>query len=327
MAYFQAWILTRLVSSKLVSSMVEINLPSFAKINLNLFVLEKRDDGFHEIDSIMQTISLADDINFMESESGIQLEISGASLPADENNLVIKAARLLADHCKVKNGAKICLTKTIPVGAGLGGGSSNAAAALIGLNRLWNLRLSVNELCELGTQLGSDVPFFFNGGTCRITGRGEKIEQISDVSGIYLIIWPAVSVSTGEAYKWLSERRKARSETALSDLTSSVENNNLTVYRSNDGIMDSNGFQLFNDFESIVSERLPQISEARQILLDAGAVTALMSGSGSTVFGIFENEETRQKAAEQIRCKPDWRFFAVTGLTRDYYRGRLSLDK
>ncbi len=178
-------------------------LPSFAKINLMLRVLGRRDDGFHELFTVFQTVSLHDDITFGEGE-GIELTCPNKSIPTDERNLIVKAALLLGEKYGTDRGAVMHLTKRVPSPGGLGGGSSNAAVALIGLSRLWELDASVEELQAAASQLGSDVPFFLYGGTAIGTGRGDEIEQVQDIEARnLLIVTPNVRVSTPDAFKRL----------------------------------------------------------------------------------------------------------------------------
>ncbi|MGZ5429246.1 MAG: 4-(cytidine 5'-diphospho)-2-C-methyl-D-erythritol kinase, partial [Thermoanaerobaculia bacterium] len=184
--------------------MKRLTLESFAKVNRSLHVLGKRSDGYHEIDTIFQTVDLSDRIDFLEGEEGseeVSLTIEGADLPADSRNLILRAASALRERTGTRRGARIHLSKKIPIGGGLGGGSSNAAATLLGLSALWNLQLSDPDLEALAASLGSDVPFFLLGGRARGTGRGEILEPLADGPEEWLVlVFPRFSLSTAVVY-------------------------------------------------------------------------------------------------------------------------------
>ena len=288
------------------------SLPSFAKINLHLRVLGKRGDGFHEIFTVFQTISLADELTF-ESSGKLELQCEDPSVPAGDTNLIIRAARELSSD----RGARITLRKRIPMGGGLGGGSSNAATALIGLNRLWGLERSVKELDLVGAGLGSDVPFFLSGGTAIGSGRGTEIESVEDFGASNLVVvTPDVHVSTGEAYTGIQAE----------NLTIAEANRILRVCRSEAESPDFLRSALVNDFEPTVFARFPEIGRAKKTLLELGADRVLMSGSGASVFGIFDKEETRQAALKALDNEVNWRKFAVAAVSRDEYREKLGMD-
>lgn len=292
-----------------------ITLPSFAKINWALRVLGKRADGFHELFTVFQTVSLCDTLHF-EIGDGVEFDCDDAAIPADETNLVVKAACLLKQKTRTERGAKIFLEKRIPSPGGLGGGSSNAACALIGLNRLWGLDLPQYELHSLAEELGSDVPFFLYGGTAIGTGRGEFIETIEDiVAENMLIVTPDIAVSTKDAFAELN----------AATLTSGVENHNLSVCRTEALTLDPLRSALKNDFERTVFAAHPEIAWAKTALLELGAVNAAMSGSGASVFAIFDNTETRQTAIKALDDKSTWRKFAVATISRNEYREALGL--
>lgn len=278
-------------------------LPSFAKINLHLRVLGKRDDGFHEIFTVFQTVSLADELSF-EAADELELVCDDPVVPVDETNLIIRAAKTLNSGL----GARITLTKRIPMGGGLGGGSSNAAVALIGLNRLWDLGHSEGKLSVIAADLGSDVPFFLTGGTALGTGRGHEIEHLPDLSAPYVVlITPNVHVSTAAAYAGLDAQ----------NLTNTEVNRILRVCRSEAESQDLLHSALINDFEPTVFAEFPEIGRAKQRLIELGANRALMSGSGASVFGIFDKEETRQTALKALDNEVNWRKFAVAAVSRE----------
>lgn len=268
-----------------------------AKINWSLCVRNRREDGYHNIQSLMQCIALYDTLTF--GESGGQSDridfMSDMTIPP-EQNLVMMAAELLRQHTGVRKGARITLKKDIPSGAGLGGGSSDAAQALIGLDRLWGLGLALEELSLLGGRLGSDVPFFFNAPLAMVSGRGDMLEPLDiQRSCTLLLVKPQVSVSTPWAYAALASARGDNPE-----LTKEVDtiNNIKLIYKALAG---GNIFalksMLHNDFEDVVFVRHPGIGEIKGRLLESGAYMALMSGSGSAVFGVFESRDKAVSAA------------------------------
>jgi len=298
------------------SKPVKFALPSYAKVNLHLRVIGKREDGFHDIFTIFQTVTLHDTISFSSSEGRIELECDDPDVPKGQENLIIRAADALRSRFDASSGARIRLEKRIPMGGGLGGGSSNAAATLIGLNRLWSLGASAEELADAGAFLGSDVPFFLTGGSAIGIGRGTKIEAMPDIrAGYILIVTPEAHVSTAEAYARLGAER----------LTNEQSNRILRVCRT--GVNSSSFLQgaLINDFEAAVFSQFPEIGRAKERLLDLGARQALMSGSGASVFGIFDKVETRQAALKALDTEVNWRRFAVAAVSRDEYREKMGL--
>lgn len=289
---------------------MSFTFPSFAKINLLLRVLGKRADGFHELFTVFQTVSLHDEITFAESDD-ISLRCSDKRIPTNGKNLIVKAAEMLREHTGIKSGAQIHLEKRIPSPGGLGGGSSNAAAALIGLCRLWDVSFEIGDLLPIASELGSDVPFFLTGGTAIGRGRGTEIESVEDVGEVYLlIVSPRVSVSTAAVYTGL------RAE----DLTNEASNRILPVCRFD---RDLNKAVLVNDLEVSVFGSFPEIERVKRTLYDLGASQSLMSGSGASVFGIFDKEKTRQAALKALDNEVNWRKFAVTTVSRNEYRERM----
>jgi len=286
------------------------SLPSFAKVNLNLRVLGRREDGFHEVVTLLQTISLHDTLTFEPSEGGFKLLCDDPSLPVDGTNLIVRAAKALQTEFRLVAGARISLEKSIPIGGGLGGGSSNAATALIGLSRLWALDPNVEKLWEIAAGLGSDVPFFLEGGTAMASGTGTTIHPQPDLSfGPMIVVNPNIKVSTRQAYQGLGPP----------SLTSDDAERILLNYCFGAG----GGFEMVNDFEKSVFAAFPEIADVKAKLLELGAEKALMSGSGASVFGIFENEETRQTVLKALGERTDWRSFAVAAVSRSEYREKL----
>ncbi len=294
---------------------IGFSLPSFAKINWHLRVLGKREDGFHELFTAFQTVSLHDTISFAESDE-LKLTCDEASVPVDGRNLILRAAIALRERFSIEQGAVIHLTKRIPSPGGLGGGSSNAAVALIGLSRLWNITVACDELHGIGAALGSDVPFFLHGGTAIGTGRGEVIEESGDADEPFLlIVTPNVSVSTRDAFERMN----------LPTLTNDELNRILPVCRSEAESRDLYQSALKNDFEESVFNAHPEIRRVKETLLELGAVNAAMSGSGASVFAIFDKQETRQTAINALDHESTWRKFAVATISRDQYREALSI--
>ncbi len=290
-------------------------LPSFAKLNLDLRVIGKRDDGYHELFTVFQTVSLCDEITFEDSDS-VEMTSSHRGIPTDGRNLIVKSGNVLRERFAVTAGAKMHLRKRIPAPGGLGGGSSNAAVALIGLNRLWRLDISFEEMLEIAATLGSDVPFFLYGGTAMGFGSGTEIEPISDIREKYLlIVTPDVHVSTADAFKGLNSP----------SLTTEASERILLNCRFNAESLDLRHTALKNDFEPTVFSSHPQIALVRQTLLDLDAINALMSGSGASVFAVFDKEETRQTAIKALDEQVNWRKFAAATISRDKYREALEL--
>lgn len=291
----------------------EIILPSFAKTNLLLKVENERADGYHDLITLFQTISLADELRFQTS-SELELACDDPSIPTDDSNLIIKAAKNLRDKFGVSSGANIFLKKRIPSPGGLGGGSSNAAVTLLALAKLWEIDVQLSDLVSIASELGSDVPFFLFGGTALGTGRGTEVEPVTDFySDKIIIVDPAVAVSTAKIFKEFKGvgLTKAASDTILSNC------------RFNAAQVGTLAFEFENDLENVAFGLFPQIQEAKLFLREMGAVSSLMSGSGACVFGIFDNEESRQAALKALGEKTNWRSFAVTAITRERYREAL----
>ena len=293
-------------------------LPSFAKINWTLRILGKRDDGFHELFTMFQTISLHDTLTFSDSYL-IEFTCDDSDVPI-AGNLIIHAAQALWRHIGIDRGAKIHLEKRIPSPGGLGGGSSNAAVALLGLKRLWQIDISDRDMHSIAAELGSDVPFFLHGGTAIGTGRGENIEQIEDKSlekseEYLLVVTPDAAVSTKDAFARIG----------VSSLTNVDVNRILRVCRLEAESLDLRHSVLINDFETSVFDAHPEIKRVKDTLLKLGAVNAAMCGSGASVFAVFDKKETRQAALKALDREITWRKFAVATVTRDEYRLALHL--
>lgn len=290
-------------------------LPSFAKINWTLRVLGRRADGFHELRTIFQTITLQDRLTFTaRNDNHLQLSCDSPLIPVDESNLILRAALALRQRHQPNKGASIHLEKVIPVEGGLGGGSSNAAIALIGLAHLWRIETNKQELTEIGAGLGADIPFFFTGGTALGTGLGTQVRPIKEVATRrLLIIKPEARVSTAEAYKSLRAAALTKADSAII----------LSISRADEQFTDSHPNALHNDFEPVVFQQKPEIERARNALLEAGAEGALLAGSGSSVFGVFENQETQERALEWLKEEKAWRVFECATLARSEYLSAL----
>ncbi|OLE54103.1 MAG: 4-(cytidine 5'-diphospho)-2-C-methyl-D-erythritol kinase [Acidobacteria bacterium 13_1_20CM_3_53_8] len=271
----------------------------------------RRPDNYHELSTVFQTVTLHDELSFILSDDEkLNLTSNAHDVPLDESNLILRAARLLCERFRVRKGAKIHLTKRIPAGGGLGGGSSNAAVTLLALALLWDIELEREDFVELGKRIGADVPFFFTGGTALGTGLGTEITALEDVRVDHLlVVTPCVRVSTAEAYKSLNARALTLTESAAI----------LSVSRATAQFHDSLPEALHNDFEPVVFGLEPEIARAKESLMKRGALAALLSGSGSSVFGIFENAEAKLLAQESLKNEPGWQIFSCATLAREEY--------
>lgn len=274
-------------------SSLQIN--SYAKINWTLDVLFRRADGYHELRTIYQTISLCDRLRLTQTAGAIEIICDDARVPTDAANLAHQAARLLRAATGAKAGARIEIDKRIPVAAGLGGGSSNAAATLVGLSRLWRVTISEREMFDLAAQLGSDVPLFLVGGTVLGVGRGEEVYPIEQAECEYLLLVnPGLAVSTATAYGSLARlTRKDAPRIIPFTLLAAKAIRELPLAAR-------------NDLEATVTAAHPEIAEVKRQLLSSGARHALMSGSGATVFGVFDNSETSERAQSVLRAAGYW---------------------
>jgi len=290
-------------------------LPAFAKVNLRLRVRGKRPDGYHEIDTVLQTISLHDTITLTVTESPeIVLSCDDRSLPTGADNLVYRAATALQARFAPAKGAHIRLEKRIPVQAGLGGGSSDAAVTLLGLTYLWETDAPAQELLKIASGLGADVAFFFFGGIARGTGIGTDLAPLRDAPDRFLVVLkPNASISTAHAYGSLQARSLTTAE-AKTILSSSARGEISDSF-------DSKAFQ--NDFEPVVFELEPEIKRAKNALMRAGAGAVLLAGSGSAVFGIFDSGDAQERAIQVIELEAGWRVFPCRTVGRNAYRSAL----
>lgn len=259
-----------------------------AKINLTLDILGKRSDGYHEIDTIMQTIALGDTVQFQESPQ-IEIETDHPQVPLGRANIALRAAELISRYAGITRGVKICIYKRIPIAAGLAGGSTDAAAVLRGLNKMWGLALSEQTMVELAAQLGSDVAFCLRGGTALGKGRGEQLQSLPPLPqmGVIIVKMP-FAVSTKDVYQ--QYRPVPETKTTTAAMIQAVRSGNRRAVLA----------ALSNMLEQVTINLHPEIAEAKERLLEAGAGGVLMSGSGPTVFGLTETREEAQEVARRF---------------------------
>jgi len=288
-----------------------LKLSSFAKINSFLRILGKRSDGYHDVLTLLQTISLCDEIAFaLRDDDQIVLQCDDPAIPVDETNLIVRAAIALREQLKSPLGVEVALTKRIPAQGGLGGASSNAAVTLFALNALWRGNLSVEQLWVMARDLGADVPFFLVGGRCLGIGTGSTVKPVHDPPKRQLIVvTPNVGVATGRAYAALNR----------ASLTTSESNSILSSSLADMFSAGSGRWPLQNDFEGVIFEIEPEIERVRTALLDAGAWGALLAGSGSSVFCVFDDEVARDRALDNLKCEAGWRVFSCETVSRDEY--------
>ena len=262
-----------------------------AKINLALDVIGKRADGYHEVSMIMQEVDLCDKIEIIpDSSSEVKIEVINSNLPCDESNIAVKAAMEFFKKASLKDGCKIILEKHIPVCAGLGGGSSDGAAVLKALNKIYSNPLTTNELCDLALKLGADVPFFIEGKTALASGIGEKLSKVSaKLNGTLCIIKPDIDISTPLAYKAIDSCTYPHYD--IEKIKEALEKGDIKTFANKSG----------NVFEYVCSPLYPEIDEIKNHLKRCGAYYSMMSGSGPAVYGIFENICDAQKAFETYK--------------------------
>ena len=270
----------------------KLTLKAPAKINLGLDVLGRRDNGYHDVRMVMQSIGLYDDVTIEKvEEPGICLEINLDFLPTDERNIAYKAAKLLMDEFAISTGVKIKLEKHIPVAAGMAGGSTNAAAVLEGMNTLFSLGLTQKELMERGVKLGADVPYCIMKGTALAEGIGEILSPLPPLPECHILIAkPDISVSTKEVYEEL-DSKEIPDHPEIDGILEGLKEANLEKIVSAMG----------NVLERVTVQKYPVIDEIKQMMKKAGAMNAMMSGSGPTVFGIFKDQETAELAQKEIQ--------------------------
>lgn len=295
--------------------MTSLTLPAFAKINLDLRILGSRPDGYHDLRTTFQSLALCDQVTVTKRKGPFVITCDAPNIPTDRRNLVWKATSLLSRVGSRRRGGlrdlSIHIHKRIPVEAGLGGGSADAAVTLLALTRLWNLELDAATLSRIGARLGADVPFFFVGGTALGLGRGDDIYPLADLPTVHVVVLrPTFGVSTVDAYSWFDqEKRRPRRDQAQ---------------RPSPPGWPAWASTLRNDLEGPVTRHHPTIARIRQSLLDAGARVAAMSGSGSAVFGMFERAEAARRTAHDL-ARPGWTAVVTRTSSRREYARRLSL--
>ena len=267
-----------------------------AKINLFLHIIGKRADGYHDLMTLMCCVGLYDIISLDFEAKEISVACTHPLVPQDHTNLACRAAKLFLDHINTKEGVRITIEKQIPIGAGLGGGSSNAATVMLGLNRFYGHPLSRETLIELGEVIGADVPFFIDRKPAIATGVGEILEPYSGLKPYtVIVVFPGFSVSTAEMFKNFNLR-----------LTKCIEKTKISFFKNK-------GFDiqrhLCNDFEKIAEKKHPEIAAIKNVLLEHGAIGALMSGSGSAVYGLFRDRDSAGKAFPAFSRHGSWQVF------------------
>jgi 4-diphosphocytidyl-2-C-methyl-D-erythritol kinase len=295
--------------------MTGVTVRAHAKINLCLKITGRRADGYHDLSTVVQSISLADTLTVEQRRSGLSLEVDDPAIPADASNLVWQAAEHVASLDRsTGRGAHIRLQKRIPAGAGLGGGSSDAAACLVALNRLWNLALPAAALVPLAARIGSDVPYFLQGGTALLSGRGTDVTALPDLpERPILLVYPGVPLTSREVYSLVR-----------APLTQGVKTASMTHFGP---IADSEveaWVRSGNDLSLHARRLCPVIGEIEECLLAAGATIAAMTGSGSVVFGVFRNAARLEEAVRSL-ARPDWRVMPCGLLGLRDYQDRLGL--
>ena len=269
-----------------------IRREAYAKINLGLDVVRRLPNGYHEVRMIMQTVGICDVLTFRKAAAGIQLVVDNEELPTDGNNLIYKAAKLIMDTAGISDTKGVCITleKHIPIAAGMAGGSTDAAATLLGINELYEIGYGVDKLKELGVKIGADVPYCIQGGTALAEGIGEVLSALPTPPACHLVIAkPDINVSTKFVYENL-RANELESHPDIDGMTKALETGDLK------GITE----RLGNVLETVTVPAYPIIDMIKQSMLDAGAEGALMSGSGPTVFGIFTELEKAKQAAQTI---------------------------
>lgn len=275
--------------------MNSIDLKSRAKVNLSIDVLGKREDGYHLVEMIMQTIDLYDKLKITEiEENSILIKSNSLDIPLNEDNIMYKAVKLLKNQFNIEKGIEISIEKNIPVAAGMAGGSSNAAAVLVGLNKLWNLGLSENELKDIGLKLGADVPFCITGGSALAEGIGEKLTNIKGLPEDLniLVCKPNIFVSTKEVYQSLN-MDKVKRRPQNKELIDALQKEDVKFISEN----------MVNVLEEVTSLEYSEIGQIEDIMIKNKALGSMMSGSGPTVFGLFDNKDCAIKAKEDLQAK------------------------
>lgn len=281
--------------------MNKIKINSYSKINLTLNILSRREDGYHEIETIMQSINLADRVIITEEKEGIKIKCNHPEVPVNANSLAYRSAEKIINRYGIKKGVKIEIEKKIPLASGLAGGSANSATILIGINKLFSLNLSNEDLRGIGEELGMDVPFFIQNGTALAYQRGEKLTPLSSINPpLWMIILnPGFNISTNWAYNNLD----------LDSIKREKNNTKAMLKALKEGKSQEIAKNLFNSFESLIIKKYPEVGRIKNRLIEESVLGALMSGSGPTVFGITQNKEEALKIYEKL--KPEYKLIWV----------------
>lgn len=273
--------------------MNQLIIESFGKVNLALDILYKRQDNYHEIRTIMQQIDLRDKLIFKETDEELIIESNHPKVPRNSDNLVYKAWEKMKTITGIKKGLYVKIEKNIPISAGLGGGSSNGAATLEALNKLWDLRFSPADLMDIGKDLGADIPFCIMGGTALGEGIGEKLSPLKAFSGKHILLCnPGIDISTAQVYGKIKPNGQRLD---IEGLVEAIEKEDIKQV----------GKKLANKMETVVIDDYPVINEIKEAMKEKGAQGSLMSGSGSTVFGLFEDKEKMEKAYQVLKGRFD----------------------
>ncbi|WP_066506378.1 4-(cytidine 5'-diphospho)-2-C-methyl-D-erythritol kinase [Abyssisolibacter fermentans] len=266
-------------------------LKAYAKINLSLDVISKREDGYHNLKMIMQQIDIYDKVTLIEEGNTAQIECNCSKVPTDASNLAYKAWNIMCTKYNIQKGVRVIIEKNIPIAAGLAGGSSDAAAVLIGLNKLWNLKLTKTELMEIGVLIGADVPYCICGGTALAQGIGNEITELKSFKNrLVLIAKPDIDVSTAYVYNNL-QLSNVNDHPNIDKIVESIEKNDLYTLSKNMG----------NVLETVTIKKYDIIKTIKEKMINNGSIGSLMSGSGPTVFGLFDNEEDLENCYCEIK--------------------------
>ncbi len=275
--------------------MKEVEIDSYSKINLTLNILGKRRDGYHNIETIMQSINLADRIFIKEEKEGVKIKCSHPLVPVDTQSLTYRSAEKILNRYRIKKGVKIEIDKKIPLASGMAGGSANSASILVGINKLFALNLSNKDLREIGEELGMDVPFCIQNGTALAYHKGEKVTPLPPINPPLwiIIINPGFEIPTKWAYNNLDLGLIKREKNSTIAMLKALKEGGLEGIAKN----------LFNSFEGLVIKKYPEIGKIKDRLVEEGALGALMSGSGPTVFGIAQNKEQALRIYEKLKSE------------------------
>lgn len=279
---------------------MKLQLDSYAKINLSLDVVRKRYDGYHEIRSVMQQIDLSDQLSFSENKNGVIITCDNDQVPVDKSNLVYKAWEELSKLAKTKIGIRVHIKKRIPVAAGLAGGSTNCATALKALNKLWDLALTEKELMDIGIKIGADVPYCLMGGTALAEGVGEKLTQLRSFKDKSMLIAnPGIQISTSYAY---SKLQLGKNKKNMEEILNCIDNMDIHCISK----------KMYNVMEDSIIPEHPQIGKLKEEMVKRGALGALMSGSGASVFGLYDDIDYLKFAEKKLKKEVPFIFSAKT---------------